>query len=67
MKTIVDEHTRPVVVARNDVRRRADRRLPNHGFFNARNASLPELPLRNWGHAAIPPRETPALRPEPKR
>jgi hypothetical protein len=67
MKTTVDERMRPVVVARSDIRHRSDRHLPNHGFFNASSASLPEVPLRNWGRMSIPPREVPAIRPEQKR
>jgi len=45
----------PVVVSRTDIKHRSDRRPANHGFFNARNASLPELPVRSWGSMPIVP------------
>ena len=43
----------PVVVARTELKHRSDRHLANHGFFNARNSSLPELPLRSWGKMPV--------------
>ena len=46
---------RPVVVTRTELKHRSDRYPANHGFFNARNSALPELPLRSWGKMPVVP------------
>jgi hypothetical protein len=66
MKTTVNERARPVVIARSEVKRRPDRPLPDHGFFNGRNAALPEVPLRNWGRVGAPSRRTAVAQSNPE-
>ena len=57
----------PVVVARTELKHRSDRHLANHGFFNARNSSLPELPLRSWGKMPVLPAVAAAPQARPKQ
>lgn len=57
----------PVVVARTELKHRSDRHAANHGFFNARNSSLPELPLRSWGKMPVIPSVATPAQPRPKQ
>ncbi len=57
----------PVVVARTDLKHRSDRHLVNHGFFNARNSALAELPLRSWGKTPVMPSVAATGRERPKQ
>jgi len=55
MERAAEKETVLAVVARSDESRRYGERLPDHGFFNSRNAGLPELPLRAWGRSEFRP------------
>jgi len=59
--------SRPVVVARTDLKNLSDRQHVNHGFFNARNSALPELPLRKWGKMPVLPNVSVAVQHRPKQ
>ena len=68
MDGTADKNARmPVVVARTELKHRSDRHLTNHGFFNARNSALPELPLRSWGKMPVMPAIAAATRQRPKQ
>lgn len=64
MERFSKECCRPEIVARNDVKRRPDNKQPaNHGFFNAHNAGLRDVPCRAWGR--MPAFSLPGRSPRP--
>ena len=68
MKGTADKGVRmPVVICRTDLKRCSDKHLANHGFFNARNSALPELPLRSWGTMPVAPGVASATQARPKQ